>query len=144
MKQWNDLSDSLGISRTAMIHNAVKIYDLFIKNQLNGNNPENLKEQLEQIRLLLDGITSRENQLNKEKKEIDNTLSSINIDDINDFNIVASKILNLLENWGSLPSDTISLHLKYPGWIVWTVLKKLKEKKKVKLQNTEWCLYGDS
>lgn len=124
-----------------MIHNAIKIYDLFIKNQLNSNSPENLKEQLEQIRILLDGFKSRENQLYKEKKEIDNTLNSINIDDMGDFEVVATKIIMLLENWGSLPSDTISHHLQYPGWIVWTVLKKLKAKKKVKLQNREWSLY---
>lgn len=144
LKQWDDLANSIGISRTGMLHNAVKIYGLFISNQLNGSSKENIKEQLEQIKVLLKGIDSRTNILNNKKTEIEDTIEDLDLSQVQDFEIVSEKIITLLQNWGSLPSDTISIHLSYPGWIVWTVLKKLKANKKVKLENGEWKLLNES
>ncbi len=34
LKKWDELADSVGLNRTAMIHSAVVVYDLFVKNQL--------------------------------------------------------------------------------------------------------------
>ncbi|MFX1236334.1 MAG: hypothetical protein ACFE8P_01295 [Promethearchaeota archaeon] len=141
MKQWDDLADSIGTDRTSMIHNAVQIYELFLTNQLNGNKQESIIEQIEQVRILIEGMQHKEDQLLQEQHEIEETFNNIDIGDIEDFNIVSDRILELLQNWGSLQSDTISLHLKYPGWIVWTVLNKLKARKKVKVNNGEWMLF---
>lgn len=141
LKKWDELAESIGTNRTDMIHNAVKIYELFIYNQLNGNRESSINQQLDQIRMLLKGFDQREAHLYKEKNEIEESLNSIEIDDMEDFSLVANKILDLLKNWGSLPSETISLHLKYPGWIIWTVLKKLKTMKKVKVEKGEWMLF---
>ncbi|MFX1399372.1 MAG: hypothetical protein ACFFAS_20300 [Promethearchaeota archaeon] len=141
LKQWDDLADSIGTDRTSMIHNAVQIYELFLTNQLNGNKQESIIEQIEQVRILIEGMQHKEDQLLQEQHEIEETFNNIDIGDIEDFNIVSDRILELLQNWGSLQSDTISLHLKYPGWIVWTVLNKLKARKKVKVNNGEWMLF---
>lgn len=67
---------------------------------------------------------------------------AINTDGIHDFDIIADKILNLLRGWGSLPEETIAVHLQQSGWITWAVLKKLKAMKKVKNEHCEWQLYG--
>ncbi len=91
--------------------------------------------------LLVAGLEYREHALNKEKKELEKTFNSNDIDTPEDFNIISEKILSLLENWGSLPYETISVHLGYPPWMIWTVLKKLKAKKKVNVENGEWFLY---
>ncbi len=143
LKQWDEFAKSIGTNRTAMIHNAVKIYQLFIKNELNQDHEDNIKEQLDHIESLIQGLKIKQDLLIKEKEVINESISSINIDDIKDFNIISNKILDLLKNWGSLPESTISVHLQYPGWIIWTVLKKLKAMKKVKVENGEWCLYSD-
>jgi len=141
LKKWDELADSVGLNRTAMIHNAIMIYDLFIQNQLNGDQKESILEQLDQIKTLIESLEYRENQLYNERKEIDRSIKSIDIDNIEDFNLISEKIIKLLENWGALPETTIAAHLQYPSWIIWTVLKKLKQKKKVKVKNGEWCLY---
>jgi hypothetical protein len=141
LKKWDELAQSIGTNRTDMIHNAVQIYELFISNQLNGNRESSIIAQLEQIKMLLKGLDQREKILHEEQDEIENSLNSIDIDDHGDFAVVADKILDLLKNWGSLSSDTISIHLNYPGWIIWTVLKKLKSRKKVKVENGEWMLF---
>ncbi|MFW9970923.1 MAG: hypothetical protein ACFFDF_12060 [Candidatus Odinarchaeota archaeon] len=141
LKKWDDLAKSVGVNRTSMIHNAVQVYELFIENQLNGDQKESILEQLEQIKILIEGLEYRELQLNKEQKEIEKEFKSIDIDNLEDFNIISEKILKLLENWGALPYETIATHLGYPLWIIWTVLKKLKQKKKVKVERGEWSLY---
>ena len=103
LKDWDDIADSVGLNRTSMIHNAVKVYELFIKNQLNGDQKANILEQLEQIKLLVEGLDYRESQLFKEKKDIDRSFKSINIENIEDFNIVSEKIIKLLENCRNEP-----------------------------------------
>lgn len=142
LKQWDELADTIGISRTALIHNAIKIYELFITNQLNGDQKSNIKEQLEQIKLILTGLQEREHIVNKEAITLEKEIEAIDIDDFHDFNLVAEKILSLLKNWGSLPESTISAHLQYPSWIIWTILKKLKVNKKLKIEKGEWSLYA--
>ena len=138
MKRWDNLKDLIGTSRTAMIHNAVKVYELFIKNQLNGDNKESIIEHIEQLKTLITSYQERKKLILREKEEIEESFEELNIDDIQDFNLVAEKILNLLKNWGSLPLATISAHLQYPGYIIWTVLKKLQANKKVKVLSGEW------
>lgn len=138
MKQWDNLSDLIGTSRTAMIHNAIKVYELFITNQLNGDNKESIIEHIEQLKTLITSYQERRKLILKEKEEIEVSFEDLNIADIQDFNLVAEKIRNLLENWGSLPLATISAHLQYPGYIIWTVLKKLQADKKVKVVSGEW------
>lgn len=135
LKQWDELSDTIGISRTAMIHSAVKVFELFVSNQLNGNQRESIKEQLEQIKIILTGLQERENIIDKETKKLEKEIEAIDIDDFHDFNLVAEKILSLLKNWGALPESTIVAHLQYPSWIIWTILKKLK------VEKGEWSLY---
>lgn len=141
LKQWDDLADSIGCDRTAMIHNAVKVYELFLTNQLNGDKKESVKEQLDQIKVLIEGFSLREKTLDKRDIEIENNLKSIDINDIKDFDVISEKIIKLLEGWGSLPENTIAAHLQYPTWIIWTILKKLKGLKKVKVVNGEWRLF---
>lgn len=131
----------MGIDRTSLIHNAVQIYELFLSNQLNGSKEDSIIKQIEQIKILVEGMQQKEDFLLREKREIEDRFNEVSIDDIEDFNLVAERILDLLGNWGKLQSDTISLHLKYPGWIVWTVLNKLKARKKVKVENGEWSLF---
>jgi len=138
LKRWDNLKDLIGTSRTAMIHNAVKVYELFIKNQLNGDNKESIIEHIEQLKTLITSYQERKKLILREKEEIEESFEELNIDDIQDFNLVAEKILNLLKNWGSLPLATISAHLQYPGYIIWTVLKKLQANKKVKVLSGEW------
>ena len=142
LKKWDEFADSVGSNRTAMIHNAIVIYELFVRNQLNGDQKESILDQLDQIKTLIEGLEYRENQLYNERKEIDKSIKSIDIDNIEDFNLISEKIIKLLENWGDLPESTIAAHLQYPGWIIWTVLKKLKQKKKVKVERGEWSLYA--
>lgn len=141
LKQWDELADSIGCDRTAMIHNAVKVYELFLTNQLNGDKKESVKEQLDQIKVLIEGFSLREKTLDKRDIEIEKNLKSIDINDIQDFDIISEKIIKLLEGWGALPENTIAAHLQYPTWIVWTILKKLKGLKKVKVVNGEWILF---
>ena len=141
LKQWDELAESIGCDRTAMIHNAVKVYELFLTNQLNGDKKESIQEQLNQLKTLIEGFETREFTLTKRDKEIDTNLQSIDIDNIQDFTIISEKLLHLLDGWGSLPEQTIATHLQYPTWIVWTVLKKLKALKKVKVENGEWKLF---
>lgn len=138
MKQWDNLSDLIGTSRTAMIHNAIKVYELFINNQLNGDNKESIIEHIDQLKTLLTSYQERGKLILKEKEDIEISIDDLNIADIQDFNLVAGKITKLLENWGSLPLATISAHLQYPGYIIWTVLKKLQLNKKVKVIAGEW------
>lgn len=138
MKQWDNLSDLIGTNRTAMIHNAIKVYELFITNQLNGDSKESIIEHIEQLKTLITSYQERRKLILKEKEEIEVSFEDLNIADIQDFNLVAEKIRNLLENWGSLPLATISAHLQYPGYIIWTVLKKLQADKKVKVVSGEW------
>lgn len=142
LEQWDRLASSIGCDRTALIHNAIKVYELFITNQLNGDRKRDIEEQLEQILILIEGLHQREKLLDKGEKAIDDEISAVNTENIKDFNIVADKILELLKNWGPLPESTISAHLQYPGWIIWTVLKKLKTMKKVKVERGEWLLYA--
>ena len=138
LKQWDNLADLIGTSRTAMIHNAIKVYELFITNQLNGDNKESIIEHIDQLKTLLTSYQERRKLILKEKEEIETSFEDLNIADIQDFNLVSKKILNLLKNWGSLPLATISAHLQYPGYIIWTVLKKLQVDKKVKVVSGEW------
>ena len=98
LKKWDELADSVGLNRTAMIHNAIMIYDLFIQNQLNGDQKESILEQLDQIKTLIESLEYRENQLYNERKEIDRSIKSIDIDNIEDFNLISEKIIKLLEN----------------------------------------------
>lgn len=143
LERWDKLADEVcSGNRTALIHNAVRIYELFIANQLNGDQTQSIETQLEQIKLLIEGLHERANLLNKKEKEIDDEFKKIDTTEIKDFDIVAKRILDLLEGWGSLPESTIQTHLNYPGWIVWTVLKKLKTMKKVKVERGEWKLYA--
>ena len=121
-----------------MIHNAIKVYELFITNQLNGDNKESIIEHIDQLKTLLTSYQERRKLILKEKEEIETSFEDLNIADIQDFNLVSKKILNLLKNWGSLPLATISAHLQYPGYIIWTVLKKLQVDKKVKVVSGEW------
>lgn len=143
LEHWDKLADeACSGNRTAMIHNAVKVYELFIKNQLNGDQKQGIETQLEQIKVLIEGLHERANLLDKKEKEIDKEFKKIDTTEIKDFDIVANRILDLLKNWGSLPENTIQTHLNYPGWIVWTVLKKLKAMKKVKVERGEWSIYA--
>ena len=121
-----------------MIHNAIKVYELFITNQLNGDNKESIIEHIDQLKTLLTSYQERRKLILKEKEEIETSFEDLNIADIQDFNLVSKKILNLLKNWGSVPLATISAHLQYPGYIIWTVLKKLQVDKKVKVVSGEW------
>ena len=143
LKQWDEFAKQIGTNRTAMIHNAVAIYELFIRNQLNGDSKRSIEQQLEQIKLLIENLYERKKLLNKEKENIEQELKATTIEDIPDFDIIADKILKLLENWGSLPEVSITAHLQYPGWIIWTILKKLKTMKKVKIERGEWSLYAN-
>jgi len=34
LKKWDELADSVGLNRTAMIYSAVVVYDLFVKNEI--------------------------------------------------------------------------------------------------------------
>ncbi|MGQ4874524.1 MAG: hypothetical protein ACP6IY_10685 [Promethearchaeia archaeon] len=140
LRKWDELAARIGISRTSLIHNAIEIYNLFINNQLNDNRDDAIKEQLNQIEELIKGLELKKRLLEKENEKIDSELAVSDIE-IKDFNIVAERILSLLRDWGALPESTIAAHLQYPGWIVWTVLKKLKANKKVKVERGEWLLY---
>ena len=141
LKQWDDLASKIGTDRTSMIHNAVKVYDLFINNQLNGNKDEDIKDQLGQIIALIEGLKLKRKVVNTEL-DSEEYFKSLNREDIPDFDIIAEKVLKLLDGWGALPDSTIATHLQYPTWIIWTVLKKLKSMKKVKVERGEWTLYA--
>jgi len=122
------------------------IYKLFITNQLNGDKTESIKEQIEQIKLLIEGLHQRERYLEKDEKAIEERIREASTKDILDFDIISQHLLTLLGQWGALVEDTIFAHfhakgLTYPNWVIWTVLKKLKEMKKVKVVNGEWSLY---
>jgi len=127
-----------------MLHNAVKVFELFVNNQLNGDKKESIEAQLEQIKNLLESFQERKHLLEKEKGDIEVSFDSVDTKEIKDFDIVSERILELIKSWGSLNETTISAHLNYPGWLVWTVLKKLKAMKKVKVESGEWSLYDQS
>jgi len=141
LEQWDQLANKIGTNRTAMIHNAVSVYRLFIENQLNGSR-ESIEEQLKQIKEVIEGLQNKKKLLELQESTDDEVFLNRTTDAIKDFDVVAEKIMTLLDSWGSLPESTIAAHLQYPGWIVWTVLKKLKALKKVKVENGEWSLHA--
>lgn len=140
LNNWDNFSEKIGISRTAMIHNAMKIYQMFVEGQLNGDREDVIKDQLDQLEELIKGLETKKRILQNEEKEIETHFEKEDLE-IQDYEIIAGKILELLGSWGALPESTIAGHLSYPNWIIWTVLKKLKAQKKVIVERGEWALY---
>lgn len=139
LKHWDELADSIGISRTAFLHNSAKLYEMFIKNQLNSEDERDIKEQLNQIETLIKGLAKQKQFLLKEKDTIGREIEENDFESDN-LEIVKTRVLALLKDWAPtrLSEQTIAGHLRYPTWIVWAVLKKLKSQKVITLKRGEW------
>jgi predicted transcriptional regulator len=120
-----------------MIHNAVRIYQKFINDQLNKNTETGIRSRLKSIEELIKGLKTKQQLIEQEKHEINNKASKLDISQ-EDYKIISKKILQLLGDWGALNERTIANHLNYPTWIIWTVLNKLKANGDVKLKGGEW------
>ena len=134
----NFRKEKLGnISRTAMILNGLEIYMLFMKKQLmNHENGSNI--QLRNIEQMIQTFTEKKIFVKTEEVHLNEDINAISNKEIQDFDIIAEKILSMLENWGPSTIEAMASHLPYNKPLMWVVLKKLQKAKRVKVDNGEW------
>lgn len=143
LKEWDNLAEELGVSRTAMIHNAVNIYRLFIEKKLDSKQKEAIEDKLNSIEALLEGLRAKRTLIEKEDKREVNEVKELEKPTIKDYDTIQNDIVKLLRSWGSLSEETIRSHLHYPGYLIWVVLTKMKKEKIVYIRNGEWDLYDE-
>ena len=130
-----------GLSRTAMIINALKIYMLVLNREL-VNSQKGIETQIAQIDEIIKMLNTKLTLLNEEETKVQEEISSINTDQIYDYDKLVARILKLIESWGKVPIETIIHQLKYyPEPLIFTALQKLKANKKLKIENGVWDLY---
>jgi len=143
LEKWDDFRKTrLGnISRTALIMNAVEIYILIMKRQLEASDTgsQALKTQLDSITRLLDKNLSL---LKEDHINIENQMKSFLKNETYSYKEVSEKILEILDKWGKIPMEVITENLPYPDSLIYIALKKLKVYKKVKISNGLWDLYN--
>jgi hypothetical protein len=143
LREWDNLAKELGVSRTAMIHNAINIYRLFIEKKLDSKQKEAIEDKLESIEALLEGLIAKRKLIEKEDERDVNEVKELEKPTIKDYDTIQNDIIKLLRSWGSLSEETIRSHLHYPGYLIWVVLTKMKKEKIVYIRNGEWDLYDE-
>ena len=143
LEKWDDFRKTrLGnMSRTALIMNAVEIYMLIMKRQLENSDTgsQALKTQLDSISRLLNKNLSL---LKEDHINIENKMKSFLKNETYSYKEVSEKILEILDKWGKIPIEIIIENLPYPDSLIYIALKKLKAYKKVKVSNGLWELYN--
>lgn len=101
---------------------------------------ERLEEKLDRIEKRLEEIHIEKDLLDKDEKIIDKEFEGFSIDNIPDYNKISKKIIKLIQEFDGIKDFVLMQHLRkeYSEGILWAVLVKLKEEKKIKLKDGVW------
>jgi hypothetical protein len=143
--KWDEFADSLGLSRTACIKQAMNVFMLFMNDKLtssNKNDISDLSHKIENLKEMISGLETKETIYQQEIDDEIEKVQQYDPEDIKDYDKIRDDILERLENWGDLTEEVLKRHLadKYPSYLIWIVLMKLKQDNLVRVKDGEWGL----
>jgi histidyl-tRNA synthetase len=136
------LKEKLGISRASLIANSVRIYELFMNNQLNSNanSESSIKEQMNRIEIMLNKLNDEESRL---KNEIRLEMKNVPVikNEIKNFDEIKTEITKILSKFKTLSISMLSKLLNYEEGVLFMICTQLEKDEIITLnEKCEWSL----